>query len=88
MDFGTVKGVVYIQGLFQISYPSAEGDEEKMKDLTIKSLYSLEKKVRNIPGVTDVIFQLFNWRKERGQWGPVEVKKKIEEDENWAKSNL
>jgi hypothetical protein len=88
MDFGTVKGVVYIRGVFQISHPSADGDAAEMKETTVKALYSLEKKVRNIPGVTDVIFQFLNWRKERGQWVPVEVKKKEEEDEEKMESNL
>jgi predicted RND superfamily exporter protein len=82
MDFGTVKGVVYIRGVFQISHASADGDEEKMKDLAIKTLYSFEKKVRSIPGVSDVIFQLLNWRKERGQWVPIEMIKKEEEEED------
>jgi predicted RND superfamily exporter protein len=59
-----------------------------MKEITLKALYSLEKKVRNIPGVTDVIFQFLNWRKERGQWVPVEIKKKEEEDEEEVESNL
>lgn len=81
MDFGTVKGVVYIRGVFQISHSSADGDEEKMKDLTIRTLYSFEKKVRSIPGVNDVIFQLLNWRKERGQWVPVEMEEKEEEEQ-------
>ena len=93
MDFGTVKGVVYIRGIFQISLSSKVGDEEKMKTMTTNTLYSLEKKVRSIPGVSDVIFQLLNWRKERGQWVPVEIKKvegekKEEEDENKMESNL
>jgi hypothetical protein len=93
MDFGTVKGVVYIRGVFQISLSSKDGEEEKMKYLTVNTLYSLEKKLRSIPGVSDVIFQLLNWRKERGQWVPVEVKKvegeeKEEEDENKMESNL
>jgi hypothetical protein len=88
MDFGTVKGVVYIRGVFQISHPSVDGDAEEMKETTVKTLYSLEKKVRNISGVTDVIFQFLNWRKERGQWVPVEVKKKEEEDEEKMESNL
>lgn len=82
MDFGTVKGVVYIRGFFQLSYVPPDVDEEKQKDLTAKTLYSFEKKVRNIPGVSDVIFQLLNWRKERGQWVPIEVKEKKEEDAN------
>jgi hypothetical protein len=38
--------------------------------------------VRSIPGVSDVIFQLLNWRKERGQWVPIEMKKEEEEDED------
>jgi len=88
MDFGTVKGVVYIRGVFQISHPTPDGDEEKMKNLTINTLYSLEKKVRGIPGVSDVIFQLLNWRKERGQWVPIEMKKKEEEDENKTESDV
>jgi len=91
MDFGTVKGVVYIRGVFQISLSSKVGDEEKMKTMTTNTLYSLEKKVRSIPGVSDVIFQLLNWRKERGQWVPIEMKEKKEEendDESKAESPL
>jgi len=88
MDFGTVKGVVYIRGVFQLSYVSPDADEDKLKELTAKTLYSFEKKVRNIPGVSDVIFQLLNWRKERGQWMPIEAQKKEEEDENKTESSL
>ena len=87
MDFGTVKGVVYIRGFFQISSVAPDTDEDRLKDLTAKTLYSFEKKVRNIPGVSDVIFQLLNWRKERGQWVPIEVVKKEEEDEGKTESN-
>jgi hypothetical protein len=28
----------------------------------------LEKKIRRIAGVSDVIFQLNNWKKEKGHW--------------------
>ena len=75
MDFGTVKGVVYIRGIFEISLSSKDGDEEKMKNFTINTLYSLEKKMRSIPGVSDVIFQFLNWRKERGQWVPMKSRR-------------
>jgi len=88
MDFGTVKGVVYLRGIFQVSRLYADGDEEEKKEFTVKTLYSFEKKIRSISGVTDVIFQFLNWRKERGQWVPVEVKKKEEEDENKTESSL
>ena len=87
MDFGTVKGVVYIRGDFQISSVSPDTDEDQLKDLTAKTLYSFEKRVRNIPGVSDVIFQLSNWRKERGQWVQVEAEKKEEEDEKKTESS-
>jgi len=91
MDFGTVKGVVYIRGIFKISRLYTDGDEEKTKEFTVKTLYSFEKKVRSLPGVTDVIFQFLNWRKEKGQWVPIEMKKKEKEDnhdENKTESNL
>lgn len=88
IDFGTVKGVVYLRGIFQVSRLYADGDEEEKKEFTVKMLYSFEKKIRSVSGVTDVIFQFLNWRKERGQWVPVEVKKKEEEDENKTESSL
>jgi hypothetical protein len=88
-NFGTVKGVVYLRGLFQISHHRSDEDEEKIKELTVKTLYSFEKKVRSTPGVSDVIFQFINWRKERGQWVPIEPKKKKkEEDEEKKDPNL
>jgi len=82
MDFGTVKGVVYVRGIFQISYVPPDTDEDQLAELTAKTLYSFEKKVRNIPGVSDVIFQLLNWRKERGKWLPIEAIEKEEGDGN------
>jgi len=91
MDFGTVKGVVYIRGIFQLARIYTDGDEEEEKEFTAKTLYSFEKKIRSLPGVTDVIFQLLNWRKERGQWIPIEAKKKEEEkddEENETESHL
>ena len=88
MDFGTVKGVVYVRGIFQLSRLYTGGDDEKTKEFVIRTLYSLEKKIRSVPGVTDVIFQFVNWRKEKGQWVPVEMRKKEEEDEEEAESNL
>ncbi len=88
MDFGTVKGVVYVSGIFQISRIYSDGDEEKTKEFTVKTLYSLEKKIRSLPGVTDVIFQFLNWRREKGQWIPVIMEKREEGDEEEAGPNL
>jgi len=84
ISFGTVKGVVYFRGFFHLTRVYVHGDDSKdydfkTRDFTIKTLSSLEKKVRNLPGVSDVMFQFNNWRKERGQWVPVEkVKKRMD----------
>jgi hypothetical protein len=88
MDFGTVKGVVYVRGIFKISGLDDDGNEEKTKEFTVKVLYSLEKKIRSLPGVTDVIFQFLNWRREKGQWIPMEMRIRKEEDEGEAEPNL
>ena len=88
MDFGTVKGMVYLRGVFQVSHYHKEGDEEKEKEFVVQTLYSFEKKVKTLPGVTDVIFQFLNWRKEKGQWVPVEIEKGEEEDGKKTESNV
>jgi hypothetical protein len=67
IDYGTVKGVVYFRGFFGLSM--AMGSREEIKrTMTVKTLFSFEKKIRNIPGVSDVVFQFANWRREKGQW--------------------
>lgn len=76
IDFGTVRGVVYIQGTFQLSRLDPSWDSDKARDFTVNTLYSLEKKIRRIPGVSDVIFQLNNWKKEKGHWFHVRIIKK------------
>jgi hypothetical protein len=70
LTFGTVKGVVYIQGIFEVSRYYTDGSSESMIDFSMKTLVSLEKKIRGIPGVIDVSFKFLNWKKEKGQWVP------------------
>jgi hypothetical protein len=81
MEFGTVRGVVYIQGTFQLPHSDSSLDLDRVNDFTVNTLYSLEKKIRKIPGVSDVIFQLNNWRKEKGHWFRVKIVKKEGKDE-------
>jgi len=76
LTFGTVRGIVYLQGTFEVSRYYVNGSAESTKDFLMKTLVSLEKKIRSVPGVTDVNFQFLNWKKEKGQWIP---KKEIEE---------
>jgi hypothetical protein len=66
ITFGTVRGVVYIQGVFKV--PRLDGISRDTEEIVAKTLRSLELKIRSIPGVIDVKFQLLNWKKERGQW--------------------
>jgi hypothetical protein len=82
LDFGTVRGVVYLRGFFKLFRIYTDGDEEEVKEFTAKNLFSFEKKIRSIPGVSDVVFQFINWRKEKGKWIPIEIKKKEEKDED------
>jgi hypothetical protein len=70
MDFGTVRGVVYFRGVFQmINLPS--GNEDAIKTYISKALFSFEKKIRGISGVSDIVFQFINWKKEMGHWIPI-----------------
>jgi len=68
--FGTVRGTVYIRGTFRLSNYYGDDTEEGIRAFTAKTLASLEKNIRSLPGVSDVIFQFINWKKEKGQWGP------------------
>ncbi|MFB3886149.1 MAG: hypothetical protein ACE144_13055 [Thermodesulfobacteriota bacterium] len=68
ITFGTVRGVVYIQGIFKLSGVSTLVGSKEEEDFISKSLRSFELKVRSIPGVVDVRFQFRNWKKEKGQW--------------------
>jgi len=77
ITFGTVKGVVYLRGIFKSTLYRADGNAEGASDFMIKSLQSLEKKIKRIPGVSAVEFDLTNWKKTGGQWTP---KKKQEID--------
>ena len=70
ITFGTVRGVVYIQGTFKLSGISLDGSSRDTEDIVAKTLRSLELKIRSIPGVVDIRFQFRNWKKERGQWTP------------------
>lgn len=81
LDFGTVRGVVYLRGLFKISRIYTDGGEDEIKEFTAKTLFTFEKKIRSIPGVSDIVFQFINWRKEKGQWISIESKKKEEKKE-------
>jgi hypothetical protein len=70
ITFGTVRGVVYVQGTFKLPGISSDRISRDTENVIAKTLRSLELKIRSIPGVVDIKFQLHNWKKEKGQWIP------------------
>jgi len=70
ITFGTVKGVVYLRGIFKSKLHHTDGGIESAADFAIKSLQSLEKKIKSIPGVIEIQFELTNWKRTGGQWIP------------------
>src|SRR5512137_2430048 len=82
IDIGTVRGVVYLGGVFKMSGINPERlaseDELTMKDVSAlvkrhqemlsRTLSTLERRVKGVPGVSNVVFQFLNWKKESGQW--------------------
>jgi hypothetical protein len=66
VTFGTVRGVVYVQGTFKVS--GIDLTSKDSEEIMAKTLRSLELKIRSIPGVVDVKFQFHNWKREKGQW--------------------
>jgi hypothetical protein len=45
-----------------------------------KTLYTLERRVKGVPGVQDVVFQFSNWKKEKGQWLPAKEAERKERE--------
>jgi len=60
--------VVYIQGVFKVAGIYSGGGAKESEEVISRTIRSLEMKIRSIPGVVDVNFQLLNWRKEKGKW--------------------
>jgi len=68
ITFGTVKGVVYLGGIFKSGFQYTHRGAECPADFMIKSLQSLERKIKSIPGVIDIEFEFTNWKKAGGKW--------------------
>jgi len=66
ITFGTVRGVVYVQGTFKV--PGIDLTSKDSEEVIARTLRSLELKIRSIPGIVDVKIQFHNWKREKGQW--------------------
>jgi hypothetical protein len=80
IDIGTIRGVVYVRGFFKLTYNTPESEGEKLQGFTLKTLTTFEKRIRSLPGVSDIIFQLVDWKKEKKEWVRVEAKEEKEGD--------
>lgn len=74
ITFGTVRGVVYLRGSFKLARFYTAASAENTLEFKMKNLQSLEKKIKSIPGVVDIVFELINWEKVKGQWVPKDLK--------------
>jgi hypothetical protein len=70
ITFGTVRGVVYLGGVFESWFQHTHRDAECPPDFAIRSLQSLERKIKSIPGVIGIEFEFTNWKKAGGKWTP------------------
>ncbi|MBN1503511.1 MAG: hypothetical protein JW952_00440 [Candidatus Eisenbacteria bacterium] len=68
MDFGTSNGVVYLKGMFRQTYRRRICDELEEEEDLVRVVHRLEKDIRSISGVKDVIFRLSNFEKKSGKW--------------------
>lgn len=68
VDFGTSNGVVYLKGMFRQIYRRKACEELEGVDDLLAVVHRLEKDIRSIQGVRDVVFRLSNFEKKGGKW--------------------
>jgi len=55
----------------ELTYKDLPTLMKRRHEMMARTLYTLERRVKGVPGVQDVVFQFSNWKKEKGQWLPV-----------------
>ncbi len=68
VDFGTSNGVVYLKGMLRQVYRRRPAEETEELDPLLGVIRRIEKDIRSINGVRDVVFRLHNFEKKGGQW--------------------
>ena len=77
ITFGSMNRVVYFRGFFRLKATHIHEDADlnkylKTQEYITKTLFTLEKRIKSIPEVKDVVFQFLNWEKEKGRWIRIE----------------
>ncbi len=80
ITFGSLNRVVYFRGFFRLRTTHIHEDADlnkylKTQEYITKTLFTLEKRIKSITGVKDVVFQFLNWEKARGRWVRIEEEK-------------
>jgi len=76
LDHGTMNGIVYLRGSLRREMTrQREGRVEESPEESLRLLVTrLERQIRGVRGVRDVVCNLENIAKVRGQWSPKVVK--------------
>ena len=68
VDFGTSNGVVYVRGILRQTYGRRQLERIDEADELLGLIRRIERELRFIPGVKDVVFKLDNFEKKGGRW--------------------
>ena len=69
LDFGVTNGVVYFKGTFRHHLSKQNLNRtDRVKYNEVEMMKRMERSVRGIPGVRDMIFRLDNMFKSGAQW--------------------
>ena len=80
ITFGSMNRVVYFRGFFRLRATHIHEDADlnkylKTQEYITKTLFTLEKRIKSIPEVKDVVFQFLNWEKGKGRWIRIDEEK-------------
>ncbi|MFH0778824.1 MAG: hypothetical protein V2A71_09360 [Candidatus Eisenbacteria bacterium] len=68
IDFGTTNGIVYLKGILRQVYGKQADQQNEEVDYLLGLVHKLEKELKTIPGVRDVVFRLDGFEKKGAQW--------------------
>jgi hypothetical protein len=70
LDHGAINGVVYLRGRLIREISRTSGNDENEEESVTLLARRLERELKNIRGVRDVVYNLENLIKARGRWMP------------------
>lgn len=74
IHFGVTRGVIYLGGEFSIQMGVRNFEGQRYFDILVSTLVGLEKRLRRIPEVVDILFTFNNVGKHGGFWHHVQTR--------------